>query len=44
MAIGKDLSYLSVDSLNLDPQNPRLGRDKRRAQLDQDGLLAELDA
>ncbi len=42
MAIGKDLSYLSVDSLNLDPQNPRLGRDKRRAQLDQDGLLAEM--
>lgn len=44
MAIGKELVYLPVDSLKLDPQNPRLGRDKRRANLDQDALLAEMSA
>lgn len=42
MAIGKELIYLPVDSLKLDPQNPRLGRDKRRAELDQDALLVEM--
>lgn len=42
MAIGKELVYLPADSLKLDPQNPRLGRDKRRAGLDQEDLLVEM--
>jgi hypothetical protein len=42
MAIGKELTYLPVDKLKLDPSNPRLGRDKRRAGLDQDALLREM--
>lgn len=42
MAIGKELAYLAVDALKLDPQNPRLGRDRRRSGLDQDALLAEM--
>jgi len=42
MGIGKELVYLSVDKLKLDPQNPRLGRDKRRVGLGQDSLLEEM--
>jgi len=42
MAIGKELIYLPVDNLRLDPLNPRLGRDKRREGLDQNALLMEM--
>jgi hypothetical protein len=42
MAIGKELQYIPLDKLLLDPQNPRLGRDKRRAKLNQGDLLKEM--
>src|SRR6476469_4279184 len=42
MAICKQLDYVHLRQLKLDPQNPRLRRDKRRAGLEQDALLAEM--
>lgn len=33
---------MHIDRLRLDPQNPRLGRDKRKANLGQEGLLSEM--
>jgi hypothetical protein len=42
MAISKQLDYVNLRQLRLDPQNPRLRRDKRRAGLDQDDLLREM--
>ena len=42
MGIGKELTYLPADRLKLDPQNPRLGRDKRRAGLGEGDLLKEM--
>jgi hypothetical protein len=44
MAISKALAYLPLERLLLDPQNPRLGRDKRREGLDQDRLLHEMSS
>jgi hypothetical protein len=42
MAISKQLDYVHLRQLKLDPQNPRLRRDKRRAGLEQDELLVEM--
>jgi len=42
MAIRKTLEYKRIEHLKLDPLNPRLGRDKRRARLGQDELLREM--
>jgi hypothetical protein len=42
MAISKQLDYVHLRQLKLDPQNPRLRRDKRAANLGQDDLLAEM--
>ena len=42
MAISKELKYAQLGDLLLDPLNPRLGRDKRRAGLDQPNLLKEM--
>lgn len=42
MAIGRTLEYMHVEQLKLDPLNPRLGRDKRKAQLNQEQLLEEM--
>ncbi|MBN9017760.1 MAG: hypothetical protein J0H11_10120 [Rhizobiales bacterium] len=39
MAISKKLEYSHVDALQLDPQNPRIGRAKRKESLDQSELL-----
>jgi len=44
MAISKALQFLPIDRLFLDPQNPRLGRDKRRIGLDQTQLLQEMSS
>lgn len=44
MAISKTLEWVSIENLLLDPDNPRLGRDKRRARLDQDNLLKEMSS
>lgn len=42
MAISKQLEYVHIRQLKLDPLNPRLRRDKRRAGLDDEALLAEM--
>jgi hypothetical protein len=42
MAISKQLEYVHLNQLRLDPENPRLRRDKRRANLSQDELLLEM--
>lgn len=39
MAISKKLDYSHVDNLQLDPQNPRIGRLNRKKNLDQNELL-----
>jgi hypothetical protein len=44
MAISKALEYVPLDQLLLDPLNPRLGRDKRRAGLSQEQLLQQMSA
>lgn len=44
MTISKTLDYVSIDRLRLDPLNPRLGRDKRRAGLGQEELLKEMSS
>jgi hypothetical protein len=43
MAIQRDLQYASVDALNLDPKNPRLGRHNVEQGLSQDQLLALME-
>jgi hypothetical protein len=42
MAISKQLEYKHIRTLKLDPLNPRLRRDKRRADLKDDELLEEM--
>lgn len=42
MAISKQLNYVHLRQLRLDPLNPRLGRDKRRVGLNQEQLLEEM--
>ncbi|WP_248308182.1 hypothetical protein [Devosia sp. 919] len=44
MAISKSLQYVPIDRLKLDSLNPRLGRDKRRANLSQPELLEEMSS
>ena len=44
MGISKKLEYAHIDALRLDPQNPRIGRAKRKEQLDQDELLRVMSA
>jgi hypothetical protein len=39
MAVLTELKYASVDELNLDPKNPRLGRSNTRLNLSQDDIL-----
>lgn len=39
MAVSRTIEYLHIDRLKLDALNPRIGRDKRRAGLEQDALL-----
>ncbi len=43
MAIGKVLQYASTDKLYLDPKNPRLGRSKINANLQQEEILELMD-
>lgn len=40
MGISKKLEYAHIDALQLDPQNPRIGRAKRKESLNQDELLS----
>lgn len=42
MAISRTIEYKNIEALQLDPENPRLGRDKRKAGLDQAQLLREM--
>jgi hypothetical protein len=42
MAISRTIEYKHIENLKLDPLNPRLGRDKRKAGLSQDELLVEM--
>jgi hypothetical protein len=44
MPISRELQYLHIEQLELDDQNPRLRRDKRREGLSQDELLKEMSA
>ncbi len=44
MAISKILEYAHIDVLNLDPQNPRIGRARRKERLGQDELLRVMAA
>ena len=44
MGISKKLEYAHIDALRLEPQNPRIGRAKRKEQLDQDELLRVMSA
>src|SRR5579875_2538556 len=39
MAIGKTIHFEDIENLWLDPQNPRIGRAKRKENLDQVRLL-----
>lgn len=44
MAISRELKYVGIDVLRLDPQNPRISRDKRKRGLTQDELLKEMSS
>jgi hypothetical protein len=44
MAISKQLQFAHIDSLRLDPHNPRIGRAKRKESLSQDELLRVMSA
>jgi len=39
MAVGTELKFASLDELNLDPMNPRLGRNNTRPDLPQPDIL-----
>lgn len=39
MAVGTELKFASLDELNLDPMNPRLGRNNTRPNLAQEDIL-----
>lgn len=39
MAVSRTIDYVHIDRLRLDSQNPRIGRDKRKANLNQEQLL-----